>query len=267
MADRKLKLRNIAEELNAMYSPFYVEIWQWESCVQSRCRVCSQSIKNNNASTIQNVVCNCFNATKRTFYVNIWQWMKHGSTTSLWSPIGNQPSGQQQVKAVQSNQRRKHQQARFWPSYFGMARYFVHRFPWERKIHQKRILYSIMRAFEGRNHNPPKKNGFEWRRKKYSFTKIMHCVTSQSQQYYMNCTSNCFRIHPILKIWPPVTTSYLQTPKECSRERDLATLKKWYRKLWYILWPKTNRLTKKGIELLEKRWNQCITQEGDYVDE
>jgi len=24
---------------------------------------------------------------------------------------------------------------------------------------------------------------------------------------------------------------------------------------------------KKGIELLEKRWNQCITLEGDYVDE
>ena len=24
---------------------------------------------------------------------------------------------------------------------------------------------------------------------------------------------------------------------------------------------------KKGIELLEKCWNQCITLEGDYVDE
>ena len=23
----------------------------------------------------------------------------------------------------------------------------------------------------------------------------------------------------------------------------------------------------KGIEFLEKRWNQCITLEGDYVDE
>ena len=34
-----------------------------------------------------------------------------------------------------------------------------------------------------------------------------------------------------------------------------------------ILRPKINRSTKKGIELLEKRWNQCTTQEGDYVDE
>ena len=24
---------------------------------------------------------------------------------------------------------------------------------------------------------------------------------------------------------------------------------------------------KKGIKMFEKRWNQCITQEGDYVDE
>ena len=24
---------------------------------------------------------------------------------------------------------------------------------------------------------------------------------------------------------------------------------------------------RKGIEILEKRWNECITLEGDYVDE
>ena len=31
--------------------------------------------------------------------------------------------------------------------------------------------------------------------------------------------------------------------------------------------PKDKFFYKKGIELLEKRWNQCITLEGDYVDE
>ena len=46
--------------------------------------------------------------------------MKHGSTTSLWSQICCQLRGQQQVKAVQSDQKRKHQQTRFWPPYFGM---------------------------------------------------------------------------------------------------------------------------------------------------
>ena len=33
-----------------------------------------------------------------------------------------------------------------------------------------------------------------------------------------------------------------------------------------ILRPKIS-LYKKGIELLEKRWNQLISLEGDYVDE
>ena len=36
----------------------------------------------------------------------------------------SQLSGQQQVKAVQSNQRHKHQQARFWPPYFGVHKVF-----------------------------------------------------------------------------------------------------------------------------------------------
>ena len=77
--------------------------------------------------------------------------------------------------------------------------------------------------FEGRNQKKIKK-GHKWRRKKYSFTKTMYCVTSQSQQwqYYLNCTLNYFCTHPILQIWHPVTTGCLQTPKECSRERDLA---------------------------------------------
>ena len=55
-------------------------------------------------------------------------------------------------------------------------------------------------------------------------------VTSRLQRWqnYMNCTSNCFCTHPILQIWPPVTTGCLQTSKECSRKRDLASMKKWY---------------------------------------
>ena len=113
------------------------------------------------------------------------------------------------------------------------------------------------------------KNGHKWRRKKCSFTKTMHCVPSRSQQWqnYMNCTLNCFHTHSILQIWSPATTGCLQTLKECFREIDLASIKKWYLKLRCILRPKTNHSTKKGIELLEKRWNQCITWEGDYVDE
>ena len=73
---------------------------------------------------------------------------------------------------------------------------------------------------------------------------------SQQLQKYMNCTSNCF--------WPPASTGCLQTSKEYFRERDLAPMKKRYRKQWHILCPKTNRSTIKSIELLGKRSNQRI---------
>ena len=104
----------------------------------------------------------------------------------------------------------------------------------------------------------PKNNGHKWRRKKVLFLQgTVHRVTSWSQwwQNYMNCTPNCFHTHTILQIWSPVTTGWLQTSKECSRERDLAPMKKWYLKLRHILRPKSNRSTKKA-----SNWNQCITQ-------
>ena len=51
--------------------------------------------------------------------------MKHWSITSFRSQISSQLSGQQQVKAVRSEQRDKHQQARFWRQYFGMRMVFL----------------------------------------------------------------------------------------------------------------------------------------------
>ena len=117
---RKLVLANCKEDSSwryqkAVYSPFCINICLWESCVETGCCVCSKLIKNNNVSTIQRFVCNCFYATKKSFCINMCQWMKHRSTTSLRSQISCQMSGKQQVKVIQCNQRRKHQQARFWP--------------------------------------------------------------------------------------------------------------------------------------------------------
>ena len=45
-------------------------------------------------------------------------WIHHFPLESNLSQL----SGHQQVKAVQSDQRCKHQQARFWPPYFGMCK-------------------------------------------------------------------------------------------------------------------------------------------------
>ena len=144
--------------------------------------------------------------------------MKHGSTTSLWSQIDSQLSGQQHVKAVQSNQRHKHQQARFWPP---QGIFFINCLEKGRTINSEYHIALLVCLKE-----EIIKNSHKWRRKKCSFTKTIHRVTSQSQQWqkYMNC----FCTHSILQIWLPVTTECLQTSKECSRERDLAPIKKWY---------------------------------------
>ena len=68
----------------------------------------------------------------------------------------------------------------------------------------------------------------QMKKKKCSFTKTMHRVTSLAQRWqnYMNCTLNCFCTHPIFQIWPSVTAGCLQTSKECFRERDLAPMRK-----------------------------------------
>ena len=100
--DHKLKFNKIAEGLKISEGSvltFGMKICQWESCVQSGCCVCSQSIKNNNVSTIPSIFCNCFNGTKRTLCVNMKQWMKHRSTTSLWSQIGSQLSERQHCES------------------------------------------------------------------------------------------------------------------------------------------------------------------------
>ena len=129
VADCKLQLSEITEKLKISEGcvfTIFINLCQWESCIQNGCRIFSQSIKNNNSSTIQSIVRNCFNATKRSFCINMSQGRKHGSTASLGSQISSQPSGQQQVKAVQSDQRRKHQRAMFWSPYFGVRKVFCY---------------------------------------------------------------------------------------------------------------------------------------------
>ena len=69
--------------------------------------------------------------------------------------------------------------------------------------------------------NELRKNDPKWRRKKCSFTKTMHRVTSRLQQW-QNCTNftlNCFPIHRIFRIWLPATTPNLQTKKMLQGKR------------------------------------------------
>ena len=77
-----------------MYSPFYTNICQWESCVQSGCCICSQSIKNHNALTIQCCL-QLFQCNKEEFlrkYVKMGEtWIHH------FTPKSNQQSAERTV--------------------------------------------------------------------------------------------------------------------------------------------------------------------------
>ena len=100
----------------------------------------------------------------------------------------------------------------------------------------------------------------QMKKKKCSFIKTMY-VTSWSRhwQNYMNCTSNYFCTNPILQIWPPVTNGCLQTSKGSNEEVISVTN--------VCFEAKDKSFYEKGIKLLEKHWNQCITLVGDYVEE
>ena len=67
-------------------------------------------------------------------------------------------------------------------------------------------------------------------------------------------------------LYSQATTGSLLTWKKCSRERDLAPVKKWLPKQAYFE-TKDESFDKKIIKKLEKRWNEFITLEGNYIAE
>ena len=103
--------------------------------------------------------------------------------------------------------------------------------------------------------------------KRSHVAKKMHLVANARWQNCTNDASNCFLIHHIVQIWPPATTGYSLISKKCSPVRNSSQMKKQLQKLKPILEVKDKAFYSHGIEKLEKRWNNCIVLEGDYVDE
>ena len=97
--------------------------------------------------------------------------MKPWSTTSLWSQIGSQLNGQQQVKVIQSDQRCKHQQARFWPPYFGMHLDYLEK---RKTINGE---YYITLLVHLKEEIAKKENSHKWKRK--SALSPRQCTVSQ----------------------------------------------------------------------------------------
>ena len=65
-----------------------------------------------------------FKRGKRIFCNGMWQWMEHGSTTTHLKQKDRQLSGQQLVKAIQSDQKLNTRLTRLWHPYFGTRMVF-----------------------------------------------------------------------------------------------------------------------------------------------
>ena len=133
LADRKLKLREIAEELKISEGSVFIILHQHLSMrkLYSKWVLSLLTVDQNQQHVDDSKRClQPFQRNKKEF---LHKYVTRDETSSLWNQIGSQLCGQQQVKAVQSDQRRKHQQARLVIRILGYAKYFVHRLPWERK--------------------------------------------------------------------------------------------------------------------------------------
>jgi hypothetical protein len=108
-------------------------------------------------------------------------------------------------------------------STMGSACYYILWLPLKGPEHQQRVLHGVIGAFKWWNQE---KNGPIWRKK--SAVSSRQCTVSQINQNdgKIAWIANCFPIHRILQIWPPVTFLCLQTSKECLLEKNLALIKR-----------------------------------------
>ena len=183
--------------------------------------------------------------------------MKHRSTTSLQSLIGSQPSGQQQVKAIQSDQRCKHQQARFGLPYFKMRKVFCSLITSRKE--EPSIANIILHYWCIWRKKSPK-NSHKWRRK--SALSPRQWTVSQINHNDGKTTWIAFWFASA-----PTLLSRFADLKRMHQEKRFGSNEEVISENRCILSPKTNCSTKKSIKFLEKHWNQCITLKRDYADE
>ena len=188
--------------------------------------------------------------------------MKHRFTTSLRSQIGSQLSGQQQVKTAQ---RCKHQQARFCLRILGCAGYFIHRLLEKgRTINSDYYIALLVHL----------KEEIAKKRPQMKKKKVLFHQNNTPYHKFIATMAKLHELHFELLPHPPYSPDL--TPSD---NWQFANLKRMHQGKRFdsnekvtsetvaYFEVKNKSFNKKGIELLGNRWNQCITQEEDYVDE
>ena len=187
--------------------------------------------------------------------------MKHRSTISLWSQTGSQLSGQQQVKAVQSDQRCKHQQARFWSPYFGMYKVilFINYLEKGRTINSKYLIALLVCLKEEIDKKWPqmqKKN-------------MLFYQDNTSCHKSMTTMAKLHELHFELLLHPPYSPPLAPSDywlfadlKRMVRGKRFGSNEEVILETEVYFEAKDKLFDNKGIKLLEKRCNQCIPLEG-----
>ena len=180
-----------------------------------------------------------FQCNKKEFCINLWQWMKHESTTSLLSQISSQFSRQQQVKAIQ------------WPKMQTSAGKVLASVFWDAQgilFIKKRPLMKKKKVLFHQDNAPCYKLIA-------TMVKLheLHFKLLPHPPYSPDLAPSNYWLFADLK-------GILQGKRFGSNEEVILETEAYFE-------AKDKFFYKKGIELLEKHWNQCITLEGDYVEE
>ena len=112
---------------------------------------------------------------KRIFCVGMWQWMKHRFTTTHVKQKDRQLSGQQLVKAIQSDKKLNSGLTRLWHPYFGTCLVFcLSTILGKVKPLTATIIWYYWIDWVQKS----RKNGLICKRKKCCSNKTMHHATS-----------------------------------------------------------------------------------------
>ena len=174
LGDHKLKLHEIAEELKisegSVFSILHEHLSIRKLC--SKWVQCLLTVDQKQRCIDDSEHClQLFQCSKKEFFIDMLQWMKHGSTASLWTAEWT-AAGESCPKQSDANIGRQG---------FGLRILFIDYLEKGRTINCKyHITFLVCLKQE------IAKKWSKIRRKKCSFTKTMHCVTTMAKLYELH---------------------------------------------------------------------------------